>query len=135
LQLKLTSYICPVIDKWRVQDQLPYVTGSQAVQLVRDHIEHGTLTTWLESDRGRALAIVTNRSRALVMLLDEPGDPGEHAIDPAASGEQDGYVLENGQYDTYASRDTVTLDLALTLVQHIVDHGRPPADVAWEIDR
>jgi len=35
----------------------------------------------------------------------------------------------------HASRDTVALDLALALVEHVADHGRPPADVAWEIDR
>ena len=44
-------------------------------------------------------------------------------------------MLENGQHDTYANRDTVALDVALALVEHLADHGRPSADVAWEIDR
>jgi hypothetical protein len=124
-----------VIDRWRVQDHPSHVTGTEAVQVIQDRIRHGVLTTWFESDSGRVMAFVTNYSRAMVMLLDEPGDPGEHAIDPAASGEQEGYVLENGQHDTYANRDTVPLDLGLTLVEHIVDHGRPPSSAAWEIDR
>jgi len=70
----------------------------------------GTLTMWFESDRGRAMAFVTNRYRAMVMLLDEPGDPGEHAIDPGALGEQGGYVLENGQHDAYADDRATTPD-------------------------
>jgi hypothetical protein len=45
-----------------------------------------------------------HRSRALVWVLEEPGDAGEQAIDPAAVGEQDGHVLENGQHDTYENR-------------------------------
>jgi hypothetical protein len=44
-------------------------------------------------------------------------------------------VLENGQHDTYANRDAVPFDLAMTLLQHIVDHGRSPAGAAWEIER
>jgi hypothetical protein len=57
--------------------------------------------------RGRLLAVVTNGTRALVMMLEEPGDAGEHAIDPTATGHQSEYVLSNGQYDTYDNQDTV----------------------------
>jgi len=118
-----------------VGDQPSYLTGPQAAQKIRDRMADGTLTTSFETDRGRIMADVTNGLRAMVMLLDEPGDRGEHAIDPDAPGEQCGYVLENGQHDTYANRDTVALDVALALVEHLADHGRPSADVAWEIDR
>jgi hypothetical protein len=70
----------------------------------------------------------------MVMFMPEPGDPGSHAIDPGADGRQDGYVLDNGQHDTYADRDTIPLDDALRAVDHIVAHGRPPAGVPWEDD-
>ncbi len=131
----MEPYCCPVIEKWRVQDQPHYLTGPQAAQRIRDRMGDGTLTTWFESGLGRAMAVVTNRRRAMVMLLDESDDSGQHAIDPDARGEQGGYVLENGQHDTYANRDTVAFDVALVIVEHVVDHGRPPEDGAWEIDR
>ena len=88
-----------------------------------------------EHDHGRLLAVVTNGTRALVMVLDEPGDAGEHTTDPMATGQQGGYVLGNGQHDTYENRDTVPLRQALVLVEHLVNHGRPPAGVNWHVDR
>lgn len=118
----------------RSGDDAP-LTGRQAAELIRQRLEHGHRETWLEHDRGGLLAVVTNQIRALVMLLDEPGDPGGQAVDPTATGRQDGYILDNGQDDTYDNRDTIPLDRALHTVEHIVDHGRPPADVDWQINR
>lgn len=122
-------------DAWHVHDTDVLLTGDQAVQLIHDRISRGELTVWLESATGRTLAVVSNGSRALVMLLEEPSDAGEHAIDPARTGEMGGYVLENGQHDTYANADTVELAVALTIVKHIVDHGHPPPNAAWHVDR
>jgi hypothetical protein len=93
------------------------------------------LETWFEHDRGQLLAVVSNGIRALVMLLEEPGDAGEHAVDPTGTGQQGGYVLSNGQHDAYSDRDTVPLAQALVIVEHIVDHGRPPVGVNWHVDR
>jgi hypothetical protein len=94
------------------------------------------LETWFEHDRGRLLAVVSNGIRALVILLEEPGDAGEHAVDPSETGQEaGGYVLSDGQHDAYSNRDTVPLTQALAIVEHIVDHGRPPAGVNWHIDR
>nr|WP_269455590.1 Imm1 family immunity protein [Micromonospora narathiwatensis] len=89
----------------------------------------------LAGDQGQLLAVVTNGTRALVMVLDEPGDAGEHAIDPTATGKQGGYVLSNGQHETYDAQDTVPLEQALVIVEHLIDHGRPPTGVGWHVDR
>lgn len=91
--------------------------------------------TWLEHDQGRLLAVVSNGTRALVMLLDQLVDAGGHAVDPTGTGQQNGYVLSNGQHDTYDDRDTVWLNEALSIVTHVVDHGEPSAGVAWQCDR
>jgi hypothetical protein len=69
------------------------------------------------------------------MLLSEPGDAGEHAIDPTGTGHQGGYVLSNGQHDAYNDRDTVPLAHALGIMEHIVDHGHPPVNAGWHVDR
>jgi hypothetical protein len=124
-----------VIDGWHMQDHSAMLTGDEAAQLVRDRVGQGQMTTWFESRQGRVLAVVSNGTRALVMLIDEPGDAGEHAIDPAGVGEQDGYILENGQHDTYDNRDTIELADALVIVKHIVNLGKPPAGAAWHVDR
>ncbi|WP_143553634.1 hypothetical protein [Serinicoccus sp. CNJ-927] len=63
------------------------------------------------------------------------GDPGEHAVSSGAVGSSSGYVLENGQEDTYDDADTLPLVAALDAVRTIVDTGRPPPDKPWEVDR
>jgi hypothetical protein len=122
-------------DCWRLRDHHAPLTGALAAELVRERIDQGLFETWLRHDQGRLLAVVSNETRAMVMMLDEPGDAGEHAIDPTGTGRQSAYVLGNGQHDTYDDRDTVPLVQALVIVEHIVDHGRPPADVGWCVDR
>jgi hypothetical protein len=122
-------------DGWRLQDHPDAVSGEQAAELIRVRKAHGLFETWFEHDSGRLLAVVTNGSRAVVTVLDEPGDAGEHAIDPCATGRQGGYVLGNGQHDAYDNADTVALEQALTIVEHILDCGRPPAGASWRVDR
>src|SRR4051812_34039445 len=108
-------------EGWRAVDGTTSLTGGQAVALIRRRVRDGQLETWLAHDTGRSLAVISNRVRAMVMLLDESGDPGGHAVDPTAAGSQDGYLLGNGQRDAYDNRDTVLLDAALHAVQHIVE--------------
>jgi hypothetical protein len=115
---------------WRVRTDGHEVSGPQAVTVIGDAGE-----TWFECDDGRLLCVVTNGERAVVMLLREAGDEGEHAIDPDASGTQDGYVLGNGQEDVYPNRDTVTLAAARTVVERIIDRDDRPSDVSWQVDR
>ncbi|MEW5659848.1 hypothetical protein ABGT92_31620 [Streptomyces cinereoruber] len=71
----------------------------------------------------------------MVMLLDDEGDPGEHAVDPGAQGASDGFVLSNGQDDEYLNEDTVPIDEAFRLVKQIVVTGSWPADARWAVDR
>jgi hypothetical protein len=78
-----------------------------------------------------ALAVVTNGHRAMVLLVGNDADAGTHAITPEAAGESSGYMLENGQEDTYADRDTVSLDDALRAVVRIVETGQTPDDQTW----
>ncbi len=121
-------------DGWRLQDHPDAVSGEQAAELIRVRNADRLFETWFEHDSGRLLAVVTNGSRAMVMMLDEPGDAGEHVIDPGATGHQGGYVLGNGQHDTYNNADTVPLEQALTIVEHILSYGRPPAGASWRVD-
>lgn len=115
---------------WRVKKDGRAVTGVQAVTVIGDAGE-----TWFECDDGRLLNVTTNGRRALVMLLREAGDEGEHAIDPDASGKQDGYVLGNGQNDAYPNRDTIALDTARIVVEQIIDRDDRPSGVRWQVDR
>ena len=91
--------------------------------------------TWFESDRGRLIAFGTNGSRVMLMLLDGPEDAGEHATSPSAKGESTGYVLENGQVDTYPDSNTVPVEEALDNLASIIDHGVGLADTAWFSNR
>ena len=105
-------------------------------ELIERRVSQGQLTTWLESSRGRKIALVSNGSRAMVMLLEHgDGDPGEHAVDPAGTGSSRGFELENGQVDEYPDADTVPMDEALRILAHLVAEGVPPSDASWQVDR
>ena len=109
-----------VVSEWRLVDTNEAMSPSAAVALLRARLRSGQWETWFESDSGELLSIVTNGHRAMVMLLQEPGDAGEHAID-ASAGESTstGYVLANGQVDSYADVDTVTIADAMERVAQI----------------
>ncbi|MFM9629231.1 MULTISPECIES: hypothetical protein [Streptomyces] len=125
-----------VIESWVINDDSPVaVSSAVALEALRSRIDGGQLETWLTSSSGRSLAFVTNTERAMVMLLEEEGDPGEHAVDPGAEGSSDGFVLSNGQGDEYPDGDTVPIHEAFRLVEHIVGTGSWPADARWIVDR
>lgn len=72
----------------------------------------------------------------MVLRLDhDAGDPGEHAIDPGATGTSGGFILDNGQNDEYADSDTVELQEGLRILRHLIAEGTPPPDAAWQVDR
>jgi hypothetical protein len=123
-------------ESWKIDggDDEPLTAGT-AVARLRARIGDGLLETWLAGSSGRSLAVITNTERAMVMLLDGEGDPGEHAVDPGADGFSDGFVLANGQDDEYPDEDTVPLEEALRIVGHIVGEGAPPPDAPWKVDR
>lgn len=124
-----------MIETWSVNDGAAPVTAAAAPQMLRDRIAAGKLESWLSSSRGRLLAAISNTDRALVILLNHEGDPGEHAVTPGATGSSTGFVLKNGQHDEYPNEDTVPLAEALRIISHILDTGLPPADATWSLDR
>ena len=118
---------------WLADDPERVLTAQEIVATVSDRAAAGVLCSVLESDTGLLLHVVTNRERAMVMLLAGPEDAGGHAVDPSATGTSGGYLLDNGQEDEYADGDTVPLDEALRVVDHIVVHGTPPLE-RWRRD-
>lgn len=122
-------------ETWSLLDDARTVTGQEAADHLSTEVDEGRLATYLTSDRGRMLALVSNGNRAMVVLMSGEGDPGEHAVTPYAVGSSDGYVLENGQEDSYDHADTVPLRNALDIVRSIVDSGLPPSDAPWSLDR
>ena len=81
------------------------------------------------------MAFVSNGTRAMVVLMSDEGDPGEHAVSPEAVGSSDGYVLENGQEDAYEDADTIPLPEALQVLGSIIDSGQPAPGTSWSVDR
>ncbi|MFF2014298.1 Imm1 family immunity protein [Streptomyces sp. NPDC058195] len=126
-----------MVDSWVFVDGALPASADTVTEALRARIAEGALESVLESSAGRTLFVVSNTERALVMLLDRPGDPGEHATDPRADSADwsDGYVLANGQEDEYPDAETVPLAEALRIVRHILTTGRPPSDASWTIDR
>lgn len=75
-----------VIESWVINDDSAVpVSSDMVLEAVQSRIDSGRLETWLTSSSGRSLAFVTNSERAMVMLLEEEGDPGEHAVGPRGS--------------------------------------------------
>ncbi|MET9350358.1 hypothetical protein [Streptomyces termitum] len=125
-----------MIEFWVIKDDSPVpVPSGMVLEALRSRIDNGRLETWLTSSSGRSLAFVTNTERAMVMLLEEAGDPGEHAVDPGAQGSSDGFVLSDGQDDEYPDEDTVPVHEAFRLIEHIVGTGSWPTDAHWVVDR
>ncbi|MFI8185673.1 hypothetical protein ACIF70_34855 [Actinacidiphila glaucinigra] len=125
-----------VLEHWAIDEDDPArVESGTVVEILRSRIGSMRLETWLTSSSGRLLAFVTNAERAMVMLLEGEGDPGEHAVDPEAVGSSEGFVLSNGQHDEYPDEDTVPVTEAFRLVEHIVSTGSWPTDAPRVIDR
>jgi hypothetical protein len=125
-----------MIESWAIDDDSTTpVAPETVVMTLGARIRAGHLETWLISSSGRSLAFVTNNERAMVMLLDGEGDPGEHAVDPEAQGSSEGFVLANGQHDAYPNADTVPIGEAFRIVDHIVGTGSWPPDARWTTDR
>ena len=124
-----------VEERWRLDDTAEWLSPQAIVDAIDARMKSGELTTYLESDAGRIIGWSTNRARVMLMLLDGVGDPGEHAMDPNGQGESTGYVLDNGQVDTYSDADTVPLAEAQRLLVSLVTDGNFPRDAAVQVDR
>ncbi|MFF9076525.1 hypothetical protein ACF1FX_30535 [Streptomyces sp. NPDC014646] len=91
-----------MIESWVIDDGGTAPVASEAVvEILRSRIGEGRRETWLTGSSGRLSAFVTNTERAMVMLLDGEGDPGEHAVDPGNDGWSEEFVLSSGQHDEY----------------------------------
>jgi len=122
-----------VSETWSIDGEAVHANSFEADVSAR--ISTGKLTTWVTSTQGRTLALVSNGARIMVVLMEHVGDPGFHALDPNADGEsQSGYVLENGQVDTYPNGETVPLDDGLRAAAEVVRTGEL-AHVTWQSDR
>ncbi|MFF2957228.1 hypothetical protein ACFVVU_38560 [Kitasatospora sp. NPDC057965] len=125
-----------MFESWVINGDDPASVSSETVrEVLRSRIDRGPRETWLASSSGRSLAFVTNTERAMVILLEEEGDPGEHATDAGAEGTSSGFVLSNGQRDKYLDQDTVPIREAFELIEHILGTGSWPADARWAADR
>uniref|UniRef100_UPI001E616952 hypothetical protein n=2 Tax=Streptomyces TaxID=1883 RepID=UPI001E616952 len=132
----LHEIVLSMTESWVIEgDGSSPMPPEAAARALRARVEAGPGETWLTSTNGRALGLVTNGGRALVMLLADEDDPGEHAVDPGAGGVGDGYVLANGQHDRYPDEDTVPLAEAHRLVEHVVRTGEWPLDAPRAVDR
>ncbi|WP_063040821.1 hypothetical protein [Nocardia grenadensis] len=80
-------------------------------------------------------AFVTNAERAMVVLPDGAGDPGEHAVGPRVAGRSEGFLLANVRYDEYPGSDTVPIADVVEVVRHIVAAGSWPVGARWVADR
>ncbi|MER7468806.1 hypothetical protein [Streptomyces sp. NPDC097981] len=67
--------------------------------------------------------------------MDGADDPGEHLVDPRGEGNSGGYLLSNGQIDTYSDRETVPFPVACQAVEHFIEHGLWPDNLVVEEDR
>jgi hypothetical protein len=83
-----------VTEEWSVLDKEEPVTGHEAAELISTNVRDGRLTTHFANDHGRTLMVVSNATRAMVVLMGGVGDPGEHAVSPGAAGSSEGYVLD-----------------------------------------
>ncbi|WP_371677472.1 hypothetical protein [Streptomyces sp. NBC_01276] len=104
-------------------------SGAEARSLLVRRLDWASQETWFDDGRGRLLSVVTNGERAMVALVDGEGDPGEHLVDPRAEGVSGGYLLSNGQIDTYSDRETVPFPVACRAVEHFIEHDAWPHDV------
>ena len=121
-------------DAWSVDGRT--VRGADVPSLIKTRIANGLRWSAFESQAGPVVMFVTNEERAMVVVLDEPGDAGSHAMDPdAGPGTSGGFVLDNGQHDEYADRDTVPFEAGVAAVTHIIENGELDPRITWHSDR
>lgn len=108
------------------------VTSGTVREVLRARIDGGQHETWPASSFGRLPAFVTNKVRAMMSLLNEEGDPGEHAVDLGVDGSSH---LSQGQHDEYPNVDTVPLEEAFRILSHVLSEGSRPPDTSRMADR
>ena len=122
-------------ERWRLDHTTEWLSPQAIWDAIDARMRAGELTTFLESDAGRIIGWSSNRKRVMLTVLNGVGDPGEHAIDPTGRGQSTGYVLDNGQVDTYPDTDTIPLPEAQRLLLSLVTHGTFPREAPVQVDR
>ena len=112
-----------------------WVSPQAILDAIDARMRAGELTTFLESDGGRIIGWSSNQERVMLMVLNGVGDAGEHAIDPTGRGQSTGYVMDNGQVDTYPDADTIPLPEAQRLLLSLVTQGTFPLETPVQVDR
>lgn len=122
-------------ERWVLRGSGP-IRSELVEDVLYGRIAAGELTAWLESSLGRTVGLVTNGTRAMLVLIEHEGDAGFHAVDPGATdATEGGYLLDNGQVDTYADRDTVPVPEALRAVAVLVGTGERDLEISWRCNR
>ncbi|MCX2927024.1 hypothetical protein [Streptomyces sp. NEAU-W12] len=124
-----------MIGSWAFCDGTGPTSPAAAIEALRERISAGRPEASPTSSSGRSLAFISNTERAMAVPLDGEDGPGEHAVDPGASGSGKGFVLANGQHGEYPGEDTLPPAEALRVVQHILTTGAPPPRAACSVDR
>ena len=122
-------------ERWRLDKATEWLSPQAILDAIEARMGAGELTIFLESDQGRIIGWSTNQERVMLMLLTGVGDAGEHALDPTGQGQSTGYVMDNGQVDTYPDTDTIPLPEARRLLLSLVTHGTFPPEAPVQVDR
>lgn len=123
-------------ERWTLRPSEDGQNAPASVETLRSRIAEGRFETWFLGPSERSLAFVTNRERAMVLLLERDDDPGEHAVSPEAGPDlSGGFRLANGQEDEYPDADTVPIAEGLRIVDHVLRTGGWPDDAPWVSDR
>ncbi|MBZ4486033.1 hypothetical protein LQ938_09350 [Microbacterium sp. cx-55] len=121
---------------WFVEPDRASISADQVGAFFAKAIPAGRCEFWFERDDGLVLGFLTNTSRALVMLLADADDPGEHAVSPTASpAVSSGFRLQNGQEDSYPDADTLPIDSAIDAAEHVIRCGEWPTETVVLSDR
>jgi hypothetical protein len=88
---------------------------------------------WLEHESGRAICMLRNRDRAMLMFLrDREGDPGMTSRDLGATSDAPiRFRLTNGQIDEFPSDWTIPADYSVEALAQFYATATVPVNITW----
>lgn len=95
------------------------------------------LEIWACEDNGLSLCALLNGRCGWLMFLRFEGDVGFSSRNPLkeqSEGVEEGFVLSNGQVDTYPSSWTIDRQMVFDALLEFVAAGRRPSNVDWHED-
>lgn len=89
---------------------------------------------WISEPDGPALCLLKNKELALLMFLEEPGDPGSTSRSEALvrSREPVELRLANGQIDEVPAHWLIPCEMAYRALEYFRSHRRPAPFVRWQ---